>query len=73
MYCTGLAASMAAVILAGGQKGRRYILPHSKCMIHEPLMIGGSATSIQKTAESIMETFNEHAWYPKFKSRHESL
>lgn len=59
MYCTGLAASMAAVILAGGQKGRRYILPHSKCMIHEPLMTGGgggSATSIQKTAESIMET-----------------
>lgn len=59
MYCTGIAASMAAVILAGGQKGRRYILPHSKCMIHEPLMAGGaggSATSIQKTAESIMET-----------------
>lgn len=59
MYCTGMAASMAAVILAGGQKGRRYILPHSKCMIHEPLMTGGaggSATSIQKTAESIMET-----------------
>lgn len=59
MYCTGLAASMGAVILAGGQKGRRYILPHSKCMIHEPLMMGGtggSATSIQKTAESIMET-----------------
>lgn len=59
MYCTGLAASMGAVILAGGQKGRRYILPHSKCMIHEPLMTGGaggSATSIQKTAESIMET-----------------
>lgn len=59
MYCTGMAASMAAVILAGGQKGRRFILPHSKCMIHEPLMTGGaggSATSIQKTAESIMET-----------------
>lgn len=59
MYCTGLAASMGAVILAGGQKGRRYILPHSKCMIHEPLMRGGeggSATSIQKTADSIMKT-----------------
>lgn len=59
MYCTGMAASMGAVILAGGQKGRRFILPHSKCMIHEPLMAGGgggSATSIQKTAESIMET-----------------
>lgn len=60
MYCTGIAASMAAVILAGGQKGRRFILPHSKVMIHEPLIAGcgvtGSATSIQQTAESIMET-----------------
>lgn len=59
MYCTGLAASMGAVILAGGQKGRRFILPHSKCMIHEPLIsggMGGSATTIRKTAESILET-----------------
>jgi len=59
VYCTGIAASMAAVLLAGGQKGRRYILPHSKTMIHEPLIaggIGGSASSIQNTAESIMET-----------------
>ena len=57
--CTGLCASMGAVILAGGQKGERYILPHSKVMIHEPLIaggLGGSATSIQRTAESIMET-----------------
>lgn len=59
IYCTGLAASMGAVILAGGQKGRRFILPHSKVMIHEPLIaggMGGSATSIKKTAESILET-----------------
>lgn len=59
MYCTGEAASMGAVILAGGQPGRRYILPHSKVMIHEPLIrggMGGSATSIKKTAESILET-----------------
>lgn len=59
IYCLGMAASMAAIILAGGQKGRRYILPHSKIMIHEPLIsggVGGSATSIQRTAESIMET-----------------
>ena len=54
-----MAASMAAVILAGGKKGHRYILPHSKTMIHEPLIsggVGGSATSIQRTSESIMET-----------------
>ena len=59
MYCTGMAASMGAVILAGGQKGRRFILPHSKVMIHEPLIsggMGGSATSIKKTADSILET-----------------
>lgn len=60
MFCIGLAASMSAIILAGGQKGNRFILPHSKVMIHEPLIAGhgiiGSATSIQQTAESIMET-----------------
>ena len=59
IYCTGLAASMGAVLLAGGQKGRRFILPHSKVMIHEPLIsggMGGSATSIKKTADSILET-----------------
>lgn len=51
---------MAAIILAGGQKHNRLILPHSKVMVHEPLISGsgvsGSATSIQRTAESIMET-----------------
>lgn len=59
LHCIGLAASMAAIILAGGKKGHRFILPHSRVMIHEPLIsegVGGSATSIQKTAESIMET-----------------
>ena len=59
IICIGIAASMAAIILAGGQKGHRFILPHSKVMIHEPLVaggIGGSATTIQRTAESILET-----------------
>lgn len=59
LHCIGMAASMAAVILAGGKKGHRFILPHSKTMIHEPLIsggVGGSASSIQRTAESIMET-----------------
>jgi ATP-dependent Clp protease protease subunit len=61
IYCTGIAASMAAVILAGGQQGRRFILPHSKTMIHEPLLaggVGGSATSIKNISESILETRN---------------
>ena len=59
MVCTGLAASMAAVIFAGGQPGKRYILNHSKVMIHEPLLshwVGGSATSIKNISDSIWET-----------------
>ena len=35
--CVGLAASMGAIILAGGSKGKRYSLPHSEIMIHQPL------------------------------------
>ena len=59
LVCTGMAASMAAVLLAGGKKGCRYILKHSKVMIHEPLLangVGGSATSIKNISESILET-----------------
>ncbi len=59
IVCTGMAASMAAIIFAGGQKGRRYILPHSMVMIHEPLIsngVGGSATSIKNISDSILET-----------------
>ena len=59
MICAGMAASMAAVILAGGQPGHRFMLPHSKVMIHEPLIeggVGGSATSIKNISESILET-----------------
>ena len=59
MVCTGMAASMAALLVAGGQKGRRFILPHSKMMIHEPLIgggVGGSATSLKNISESILKT-----------------
>lgn len=59
IYCTGIAASMAAVILAGGKDGHRFILPHSKTMIHEPLLsggVGGSASSIKHISDSILET-----------------
>ncbi len=57
-FCIGTAASMAAVLFAAGQKGHRFILPHSRVMIHEPLLaggFGGSATTIEKTAKSILE------------------
>lgn len=59
LYCIGMAASMGAIILCGGKKGHRFILPHSKVMIHEPLIsggVGGSATTIKKRADSILET-----------------
>ena len=58
LYCTGIAASMAAIIFASGKEGHRFILPHSKVMIHEPLVsggLGGSATTIKNTAESILK------------------
>lgn len=59
IVCAGIAASMAAIIVASGQKGHRYILPHGKIMIHEPLIgggVGGSATSIKNISESILKT-----------------
>lgn len=59
MYCIGMAASMGALIFAGGKKGHRFMLPHSKVMIHEPLIpngVGGSASSIKSTADSILQT-----------------
>ena len=53
--CIGQAASMAAVLLAGGAKGKRYSLPHSRIMIHQPLGgVQGQATDIIIHAEEIM-------------------
>jgi ATP-dependent Clp protease protease subunit len=52
--CTGLAASMAAVLLCAGAKGKRYALPHSRIMIHQPLGgAEGQATDIEITAKEI--------------------
>ncbi|MDP2103326.1 MAG: ATP-dependent Clp protease proteolytic subunit, partial [Candidatus Gracilibacteria bacterium] len=46
--CVGLAASMGSIILAGGTKGKRYSLPHSEIMIHQPLGgMEGQATDIK--------------------------
>ena len=58
IVCLSKAYSMGAIILAAGTKGRRYLLPHSEVMIHEPLIpsgAGGSASSVKSTAESLME------------------
>jgi ATP-dependent Clp protease, protease subunit len=55
--CIGQAASMAAVLLAAGAKGKRYCLPNSRVLIHQPLMhgLGGQATEIEIHARDIMQ------------------
>ena len=55
--CLGMAASMGAFLLAAGEKGKRYALPHSRIMIHQPLGgAQGQATEIQIAAEHILKT-----------------
>jgi len=55
-YCVGQAASMGAVLLACGTKGKRFILPHSRVLIHQPSMSGlaGQATDIDIYAKEIL-------------------
>ena len=53
--CIGLAASMAAVLLTSGEKGRRFALPHSKIMIHQPLGgVKGQATEMEITLRHVL-------------------
>ncbi|MCD4823114.1 MAG: ATP-dependent Clp protease proteolytic subunit [Phycisphaerae bacterium] len=55
-YCVGQAASGAAIILAAGTKGKRYALPHSKIMIHQPWGgVTGQASDIKIQAEEILK------------------
>jgi len=55
--CVGQAASMGAVLLAGGTKGKRYCLPHSRMMIHQPLGgFQGQASDIDIHAKEILQT-----------------
>lgn len=62
-YCVGLAASGAAILVAGGTKGKRFALPHSKMMIHQPYgEVGGQVSDIEIQARDILrtrETLNE--------------
>jgi ATP-dependent Clp protease protease subunit len=56
-YCIGLAASMGAVLLAAGTKGKRNILPHGEVMIHQPLGgVGGQATDIEIQVRHMLRT-----------------
>ncbi len=54
--CLGISASMAALILSSGTKGKRYSLPHSRVMIHQPLGgVSGQATEIEIHAKEILK------------------
>jgi ATP-dependent Clp protease protease subunit len=70
--CVGQAASMGAFLLSGGQKGKRYCLPHSRMMIHQPLAgFQGQASDIDiharevlKTKDRLNELLAEHTGQP---------
>lgn len=54
-YCIGLAASLASLLLAAGTKGKRYALPHSRILIHQPYGgIGGTSADIHLQAKEIL-------------------
>jgi len=56
-YCVGMSASMGAVLLCGGEKGKRYTLPNSRVLIHQPLISGvltGPATELDIEAQEIL-------------------
>jgi ATP-dependent Clp protease protease subunit len=56
-YCVGMAASMGAVLLAGGERGKRYVLANSRVLIHQPLIRGtltGPATDLDIEAREII-------------------
>ena len=56
-YCVGLAASGGAILVAGGTKGKRFALPHSKMMIHQPYgEVGGQVSDIEIQAHDILNT-----------------
>ncbi len=58
--CIGQAASMAAVLLSGGAKGKRYALPHARVLIHQPLGgVQGQATDIDIQAREILRMREE--------------
>lgn len=71
-YCLGMAASMGSLLLCAGEKGKRYSLPHSRIMIHQPLGgARGQATDIEIQAKEILylrnrlnEIYSHHTSQP---------
>src|SRR5438270_7124952 len=67
-YCMGLAASGAAIILVAGTKGKRFALPHSKIMVHQPYgQVGGQVSDIEIQATEIIK---DRALLDQIMSRH---
>jgi len=59
-YCIGQAMSMGALLLAAGTKGKRFILPHGRVMLHQPSGgVGGTAADIERHAEEIVKLRSE--------------
>jgi len=59
-YCMGQAASMAAILLAAGEKGKRHALPHSRILIHQPMGgFSGQATDVEIQAREILRLKDE--------------
>ncbi len=69
--CIGMAASMGSLLLTAGTKGKRYVMPHSRIMIHQPLIGGGGisgqvsdieihAKEMIKTKEKLTEIYQRH-------------
>ena len=58
-YCVGMAAGMSAVLLLGGRRGKRHVLPNARVLLHQPRISGvteGSATDLAIEAEEILRT-----------------
>ena len=78
--CMGQAASMGSFLLAAGTKGKRYALPHSKVMIHQPLAVfQGQATDIEihtkeilKTRDTLNELYSKHTGQPVDKIKNDT-
>ena len=79
-YCVGQAASMGSFLLAAGTKGKRYALPHSRVMIHQPLAgFQGQATDIEihtkeilKTRDTLNELYSKHTGQPVDKIKNDT-
>ncbi len=79
-YCLGLAASGGAILLAGGTKGKRFALKHSKIMVHQPWgQVGGQVSDIEIQAREILkdrgrlnEILSRHTGRPVSEIEHET-